>query len=405
MSSIALRKGENTALTGQHVTFTITPDGTPIDVSALLLGSSGKVRSDSDLVFYNNPTRHGVGIAESTVSVDFKRVPADVASVVVVASIDPLSPGSVFSRAPRLIVTQNAGHTVEFIAPDFTDRETVVVLAEAYRRNEYWKLRAVGQGYASGLGGLATDYGVDVDSDEAAEQADADATTRVSRPTDLAKVSDLAPALLPAATEANRALVDASIGNRRAAVYLVLDHSYDMRDLYESFTIQAFAERILALAANLDDDGIVPVVFSGKREPFIEELSLENYRGRIGQLHTQVDWGWSQVDEAMRCVINHYQESGAVEPALAITHVGDEPDDKAAVRTLLQNSAALGVFWIFIGFGRGKMAFYKNLNSSNSATIRNVAFYNPGKNPGAVPGEQFYAELVRGFSAWSRAAG
>ncbi|MGV9817173.1 hypothetical protein [Nocardia xishanensis] len=53
---------------------------------------------------------------------------------------------------------------------------------------------------------------------------------------------------------------------------------------------------------NLDDDGTVPVVFSGQREPSVEDLRLENYRGRIGQLHTQVDWGWSHVDEAMRCV-------------------------------------------------------------------------------------------------------
>lgn len=65
-------------------------------------------------------------------------------------------------------------------------------------------------------------------------------------------------------------------------------------------------------------------------------------------------------------------------------------------------SSGSAVFWIFVGFGRGKMASYKNLNSSNSATFRNVAFYNTGKNPGAVPGEQFYAELVSGSSAWSR---
>ncbi len=78
------------------------------------------------------------------------------------------------------------------------------------------------------------------------------------------------------------------------------------------------AASVVALAANLDDDGTVPVVFSGRREPFVEDFSLENYRGRIGQLHTRVDWGWSQVDEAMRCVVNHYQESGAADPAFRV---------------------------------------------------------------------------------------
>ncbi|WP_210746792.1 VWA domain-containing protein [Nocardia speluncae] len=400
-----MRKGENIAISGRRVSFSLTTVQTPIDVSALLLGPGGKVRDDSDLVFYNNPARHGVEVAGTVVTVDFTHIPRDVATVVVVASIDPSSPGAVFSRAPRLVVTQDVGPTIEYIAPDFANRETVVVVAEAYRRNDTWKVRAVGQGYSSGLGGLATDYGVDVDTDETSAPVDVSTTSGLRTPTALSKVSDIAPGLLPVASEANRALANTGMDGRRAAVYLILDHSYDMRELYESFTVQAFAERILALAVNLDDDGTVPVVFSGRHEPFVEDLSLQNYRGRIGQLHTQVDWGWSQVDEAMRCVVNHYQESGASDPALVIVQVGDEPDDKAAVRTLLQNTAMLGVFWIFIGFGRGKMAFYKNLNSSTSATFRNVAFYNIGKNPGAVPGEQFYAELVRGFSAWSRAQG
>jgi stress response protein SCP2 len=405
MSSNALRKGENVALSGSRASFSLTTDRTPIDVSALLLGIGGKVRDDSDLVFYNNPTRHGVEVAGALVTVDFDRIPRDVATVVIVASVDPLSPGAVFTRAPRLVVTQDAGPAIDYIAPDFTNRETVVVIAEVYRRNDAWKVRAVGQGYASGLGGLATDYGVDVDADDTSAPVVGSGSSGIGTTIELSKVRDIAPGLLTVASEANRALAAAGVGSRRAAVYLVLDHSYDMRELYESFTVQAFAERVLALAANLDDDGTVPVVFSGRHEPFVEDLSLQNYRGRIGQLHTQVDWGWSQVDEAMRCVVNHYQESGASDPALVIVQVGDEPDDKAAVRTLLQNTAMLEVFWIFVGFGRGKMSFYKNLNSSTSATFRNVAFYNTGKNPGAVPAEQFYAELVCGFGAWSRAQG
>lgn len=102
----------------------------------------------------------------------------------------------------------------------------------------------------------------------------------------------MAPGLLAPARHASKALVDRDIANRRAAVYLILDHDWHMEELYESFAVQAFAERVLALSATLDDDGTVPVVFSSGREPFLEEIRLDNYRGRIGQLHTQVDWGW-----------------------------------------------------------------------------------------------------------------
>ncbi|MGW6926972.1 VWA domain-containing protein [Streptomyces sp. NPDC054950] len=177
-----------------------------------------------------------------------------------------------------------------------------------------------------------------------------------------------------------------------------------MEELYESFAVQAFAERVLALSANLDDDGTVPVIFPSGQEPFLEEIRLDNYRGHIEQLHTQVDWGWGNVADAMRRAVSHYQESGAADPAFIVTQVGDEPWDKAEVRSMLQNTASLGMFWLFVGFGRGKLAFYKNLNASASAsaTFTNVAFYDASKNPGSVPGEQFYTGRVDAFATWMR---
>ncbi|MGW4048453.1 VWA domain-containing protein [Streptomyces sp. NPDC004721] len=405
MQATSLGKGENAALSAAPVVLSVTVQGLSADVSALLLGPDGKVRSDNDLVFYNHPVQDGVSVAGAEVTVDLARVPASVDRVVVVASADPLQPGAVFTRAPQLKISQSGASVLAFTAPDFTGRETVVVLAEVYRRSGGWKVRAVGQGYASGLAGLATDYGVDIELDEPAVSsavlpAQAQSVPGAVRPVvDLSKVERQAPALLAPARQASQVLADRGIAHRRAAVYLILDHDWHMEELYESFAVQAFAERVLALSANLDDDGAVPVVFSSGKDPFLEEIRLDNYRGRIGQLHTQVDWGWGDVAEAMRRAVAHYQESGAADPAF-ITQVGDEPWDKAEVRSLLQNTASLGVFWLFVGFGRGKLAFYKNLNASTSARFTNVAFYDASKNPGSVPGERFYASLVDAFATW-----
>lgn len=207
-----------------------------------------------------------------------------------------------------MTVTQLGASAQSFTPPDFIHRETVVVLAELYRRGGGWKIRAVGQGYASGLAGLATDYGVDVDDDlTVADGSAAPADPVRSGSVVLAKVQASAPALVEPARRAGQALTDTGIAGRRAAVYLVLAHDYDTQELYESFAIQAFAEHVLALSANLDDDGVVPVVFSGDDEPFLEDISPDNYRGRIGELHTQVDWGWGHTLEAMRRVTHHYQ--------------------------------------------------------------------------------------------------
>ena len=129
-------------------------------------------------------------------------------------------------------------------------------------------------------------------------------------------------------------------------------------------------------------------------------MSLLNYRGRIGELHTQVDWGWGHLLEAMRRATSHYQSSGAGDPAVIIVHVGDDPSDKSEIRSLLQNTASLGVFWLFVGFGKGKLAFFRNLNASTSARFDNVVFYDAGRNPGSTPDDRFYSGLVGGFSAW-----
>ncbi|WP_406835735.1 VWA domain-containing protein [Streptomyces sp. AHU1] len=403
---MSLCKGENAALAVRPVVLSVSVPGLAADVSALLLGADGKVRGDDDLVFYNHPVQDAVSIAGSAVTADLARVPQSVDRVVIAASADPQQPGAVFTRAPQLTVTQAGSPDLSFTAPDFTSGETVVVLAELYRRSGGWKVRAVGQGYASGLAGLATDYGVDVEPEQPAAPV-----ARVPGPTalapgpgrsaiDLAKVERRAPGLAAPVRQAGQALADRGIAERRAAVYLILDHDWHMEQLYESFAVQAFAERILALSANLDDDGTVPVIFSSQDQPFLEEIRLDNYRGRIGRLHTQIDWGWGDVAASMRRAVGHYQESGAADPAFIVTQVGDEPCDKAEIRSLLQNTASLGVFWLFVGFGRGKLAFYKNLNASASATFTNVAFYDAGKNPGSVPDDRFYTGLVQAFATW-----
>ncbi|MET3984586.1 TerD family protein [Streptomyces sp. PvR034] len=187
--------------------------GLAADVSALLLGADGRVRSDDDLVFYNHPTQDGVSVAGSVVTADLSRVPAGVDRLVVVVSADPLQPGAVFTRAPHLSIAQTGSPARSFTAPDFTSGETVVVLAELYRRGGGWKVRAVGQGYASGLAGLATDYGVDVEPEPDVAPAPLPAPGR-SNPVPsvpvvgLSKVERLAPALLSPARQANKALVD-----------------------------------------------------------------------------------------------------------------------------------------------------------------------------------------------------
>lgn len=162
------------------------PDGAAdVDVAALLLGHDGQARSDEDFVFYNAPTGGGGAVrllgkrsqdefAEDRVSLDLEALPAEVGTVVLVASLD--APDGVgFSDVSDLSLDlfDGAGESrVRFDVPD-AGAETAMVLGELYLRGEHWKFRAVGQGWDTGLAGLATDYGIEVAADPLDIVADA----------------------------------------------------------------------------------------------------------------------------------------------------------------------------------------------------------------------------------------
>ncbi|WP_269821877.1 TerD family protein [Nocardia asteroides] len=154
----ALPKGGNVPLGGGQVRITVAPNG--IDVSVLCVGADGKVGGDADFVFYNQPESPdgAVRLAGGAISVDLSRVAARVERLVVAASVDTGTVAGV-----PLAVRVSDGVAAHDLAVGGLSTETTVVLGEIYRRGGAWKLRNVGQGYASGLAGLATDYGITVD--------------------------------------------------------------------------------------------------------------------------------------------------------------------------------------------------------------------------------------------------
>lgn len=191
------------------------PDGAvDVDVSALLLGPGGRVRSDADFVFYNAPAggdgsvrllgkRTGEDRGEDRIAVDLEALPIDIESVVFAASLEA-EPGAGFGSLQEvgLSVLDAAGNTR--LRYDVADAgpETAMVVGELYLRSDEWKFRAVGQGWEAGLAGLARDYGITVDDRaEPGEQADSheaaseaihsdDAVTVPDSPPDAADVAD-----------------------------------------------------------------------------------------------------------------------------------------------------------------------------------------------------------------------
>ncbi|QIB42372.1 CAP domain-containing protein [Streptomyces aureoverticillatus] len=137
----------------------------PFDLSVLITGDSGKVAGDADFVFYNQPAAPGARLSGDTVTVDTRRLRTGASRVTV--AVSPAEPGTPLGRLPSIALQVSGlrGETVARFRPPRPDHETVLLLAEIYRRGTAWKIRALGQGYADGLAGVARDFGLDVTDD------------------------------------------------------------------------------------------------------------------------------------------------------------------------------------------------------------------------------------------------
>ena len=190
--TVSLTKGGNVSLTKQApglsaVTVGLgwdarTTDGKDfdLDASAIVCGSDGKVFSDKHFVFFNNLatpdgavqhtgdnlTGEGEGDDEQ-VKVNLNALPAEIDKIVFPVSIyDAATAGQSFGQVRNAFIrVVNQADNSELARYDLSEdasTETAMVFGELYRSGAEWKFRAVGQGYTTGLAGIAQDYGVNV---------------------------------------------------------------------------------------------------------------------------------------------------------------------------------------------------------------------------------------------------
>ncbi|WP_016906297.1 MULTISPECIES: TerD family protein [Streptomyces] len=151
-----------------------------LDASALLCDAAGKVPSDQHFVFFNNlrspegsvvhsgdDLTGGSGGDDEQIQVDLSQVPAEVEKVVFPVSIYDAeernqSFGQVRNAFIRVVNSADGSELARYDLTEDAATETAMVFGELYRHGAEWKFRAVGQGYASGLAGIAQDFGVNV---------------------------------------------------------------------------------------------------------------------------------------------------------------------------------------------------------------------------------------------------
>ncbi|MEU1434409.1 VWA domain-containing protein [Streptomyces sp. NPDC005775] len=455
----ALSKGANMPVTASTVRAVLGwspgPGVPDMDASALLLTSGGRVRSDDDFVFYNQPqhasgaVRHlGKQPGADALLIDLGVLGRDIERVALCASADGGSFGQVPGLHLRLLDAVSGAELARFGMQ--AGSETAYVSGELYRRDGGWKFRAVGQGYADGLAGLATDFGISVDEEQPA-------AATMPPPPAHAPAAPAAPSPSQAGSPAGRngpsirftkgeenlpvdmrkrlsmrkqqvavSLTKHGLPQLTARVILVLDASGSMGGLYTRGTVAGVTERMAAVAAQLDDDGEMQAWTFASNPARLPDLVIGELpewlalHVRVGQVslfgRKKPPRGLRPGQVDMRAVGIQNEEQKVIAEVRAF--VRDHPvpcptlvlffSDGGVYRNdeierELRAAVEEPVFWQFIGLGRSQYGVLERFDTLPGRRVDNVGFF-AADDIEKVPDAELYDRLLSEFPSWLRDA-
>ncbi|WP_307817814.1 VWA domain-containing protein [Nocardia acididurans] len=475
-----LSKGANVPVAAGAVRAVLGWSGGPgvpdIDASALLLTTAGRVRSDVDFVFYNQAGHPSGAVryagkqgSADAVEVNLAAVEADIDRIAVCASAD----GGTFGQVPGLTLRLlDAAGGAEIARFDIAaGPETAMLCGELYRRGGVWKFRAVGQGWSSGLAGLATDFGISVDDAPAAPASSAAPQpipaqqphtpprqqyapppqqftpppapqfappVQPSPPPQpavpgvrLTKGEDQLPIDMRKRMSLRKEQVAVSLAKQgmqglTARVILVLDASGSMTMLYEKKVVHRVVERMAAVAAQLDDNGVMPAWTFASNPARLPDLTLADLprwlelHVRCGQLKLfggrraanlqpgQVDMRVVGIQNEEQKVIAEVRNQVRAErvplPTIVLFFSDGGVYKNREIERELRAAVEEPIFWQFVGLGsKAGYGVLERLDTMGGRRVDNVGFFSVDDIDN-LSDPELYDRLLSEFPSWIKAA-
>lgn len=402
-----LTPGGNAALLAATVIITASAG---LDVTALVL-SGDKVDSDADMVFFNQPSASGVRWNANTVDVNLGALRPGATKVVIIAS--PASEGQRFGQlGPVTVNVSSGGETITFSPGNLND-ETALILCELYERNGQYKVRAVGQGYNSGLAGVATDFGISVDDDpapvpHAAPAPPAPAATDKPRitftkgedklPIDMRKALNLRKEKVAVVLEKHRML------GLQCRVIVVLDVSGSTIGLYKRGVFKRAVERVAPIAAQVDDGAEMQAWAMGSKAQQLPDITiggLPQWLDEYGAKRYSKAGGANNEVSVMDDVRSYVHENPLGIPTLVLFFHDGGVTDTRGVTKAVEEAVEDPIFWQFVGLGRSNYGILQKLDNIKGRRVDNTGFFALDDIDTAEDAD-LYSRILTEFPDWMR---
>lgn len=373
--------------------------GTDFSVFGL---QDGRLSDDRYMVFYNQPSSPEGAVqlrSPGHFALDLARLPAAVTELVLTATHDdhPLS------RAGRLGVTFGAQ---AFDARPALKGEKAVMLIRVYRHAGGWRLSPVAQGFNGGLAALVAHFGGEVAESAPAAPPPAAPVSLVKERQRvlLEKAEREQPALVSLMKTAAVSLEKRGLGEARYRVKLVLDISASMSREYRDGSVQRLAERALALATRLDDDGSVEVYLFGVKAHRRGSLSLDNVGGFVDRMGVQLEGG-THYSPVMTMLREDARAEASALPVLVLFITDGGTSNRDAVIRQMRDASREPLFWKFMGIDQGgvNFDFLEKLDDLTGRAVDNADFFSVPA-PIRTPDAELFDLLVNELDRWQGAA-